>query len=192
MYKKTLAKHNKGILLELAKYNILAYKPKMFERMLGHMMKTVIAGSDAEGFSWTAMPLLALAYIITLLSLFLSLSVGEVRVSLPDMDREVKGQYEVVIQAKDMAGQLGGLAGMTTVNITLSDVNDNPPNFAQSENFSTDTANNLRLFSFNRTSLSVFMPRIPQQFDIKTLSIYEIIIELFIHFRMLSLVLKQL
>ncbi|XP_017338160.1 cadherin-20 [Ictalurus punctatus] len=56
---------------------------------------------------------------------------GEVRVSLPDMDREVKGQYEVVIQAKDMAGQLGGLAGTTTVNITLSDVNDNPPRFTQ-------------------------------------------------------------
>lgn len=62
-----------------------------------------------------------------------SLSVGEVRVSLPDMDREVKGHYEVVIQAKDMAGQLGGLAGTTTVNITLSDVNDNPPHFTQSE-----------------------------------------------------------
>ncbi|TUD02858.1 Cadherin-20 [Bagarius yarrelli] len=58
-------------------------------------------------------------------------AVGEVRVSLPDMDREVKGQYEVVIQAKDMAGQLGGLAGTTTVNITLSDVNDNPPHFPQ-------------------------------------------------------------
>lgn len=59
------------------------------------------------------------------------------------MDREVKGQYEVVIQAKDMAGQLGGLAGMTTVNVTLSDVNDNPPNFAQSENFSNDIASSL-------------------------------------------------
>lgn len=53
--------------------------------------------------------------------------------SLPDMDREVKGQYEVIIQAKDMAGQLGGLSGMTSVNISLSDVNDNPPHFPQSE-----------------------------------------------------------
>lgn len=77
---------------------------------------------------------LALAHTVTLLSL--SLSAGEVRVSLPDMDREVKGQYEVVIQAKDMAGQLGGLAGTTAVNVTLSDVNDNPPRFSQSENFS--------------------------------------------------------
>ncbi|KAI5102884.1 cadherin-7, partial [Silurus meridionalis] len=55
---------------------------------------------------------------------------SEVRVSLPDMDREVKGQYEVVIEAKDMAGQLGGLTTSTTVNVTLSDVNDNPPRFA--------------------------------------------------------------
>lgn len=49
------------------------------------------------------------------------------------MDREVKEQYQVLIQAKDMGGQLGGLAGTTTVNITLSDVNDNPPRFSKSE-----------------------------------------------------------
>ncbi|XP_062236057.1 cadherin-20-like [Platichthys flesus] len=56
---------------------------------------------------------------------------GVVRVSLADMDRETREQYHVVIQAKDMGGQLGGLAGTTTVNITLSDVNDNPPMFNQ-------------------------------------------------------------
>ncbi|MEQ2200248.1 hypothetical protein XENOCAPTIV_025983, partial [Xenoophorus captivus] len=50
-----------------------------------------------------------------------------VRVSLADMDRETRENYTIVIQAKDMGGQLGGLAGTTTVNITLSDVNDNPP-----------------------------------------------------------------
>lgn len=49
------------------------------------------------------------------------------------MDREAKEYYEVIIQAKDMGGQLGGLSGTTTVNITLSDVNDNPPRFPQSE-----------------------------------------------------------
>uniref|UniRef100_A0A7N8WPP0 Cadherin 10 n=1 Tax=Mastacembelus armatus TaxID=205130 RepID=A0A7N8WPP0_9TELE len=38
--------------------------------------------------------------------------------------------YQVVIQAKDMAGQMGGLSGTTTVSITLSDVNDSPPRFA--------------------------------------------------------------
>lgn len=50
-----------------------------------------------------------------------------------NMDREAKEYYEVIIQAKDMGGQLGGLAGTTTVNITLSDVNDNPPRFPQSK-----------------------------------------------------------
>lgn len=50
-----------------------------------------------------------------------------------NMDREAKEYYEVIIQAKDMGGQLGGLAGTTTVNVTLSDVNDNPPRFPQSE-----------------------------------------------------------
>ena len=50
-----------------------------------------------------------------------------------NMDREAKENYEVIVQAKDMGGQLGGLAGTTTINITLSDVNDNPPRFPQSE-----------------------------------------------------------
>ncbi|XP_051984123.1 cadherin-12a isoform X2 [Xyrauchen texanus] len=58
--------------------------------------------------------------------------VGVIRVALSNMDREVKERYQVVIQAKDMGGQLGGLAGMTTINITLCDVNDNPPRFSKS------------------------------------------------------------
>ncbi|XP_063062369.1 cadherin-12-like [Engraulis encrasicolus] len=57
---------------------------------------------------------------------------GDIRTALPNMDREVREVYQVLIQAKDMGGQLGGLAGTTTVNITLSDVNDNPPRFAKS------------------------------------------------------------
>ncbi|XP_028659649.2 cadherin-12-like isoform X1 [Erpetoichthys calabaricus] len=57
---------------------------------------------------------------------------GIIRTALPNMDREVKEQYQVLIQAKDMGGQLGGLAGTTTINITLTDVNDNPPRFPKS------------------------------------------------------------
>ncbi|XP_062844245.1 cadherin-12a [Trichomycterus rosablanca] len=57
---------------------------------------------------------------------------GVIRIALPNMDREMKESYQVVIQAKDMGGQLGGLAGTTTLNVTLTDVNDNPPRFAKS------------------------------------------------------------
>uniref|UniRef100_A0A8C5GHE3 Cadherin-10-like n=1 Tax=Gouania willdenowi TaxID=441366 RepID=A0A8C5GHE3_GOUWI len=55
---------------------------------------------------------------------------GTIKTALPGMDREVKENYQVVIQAKDMAGQMGGLSGTTTVCIMLSDVNDSPPRFA--------------------------------------------------------------
>ncbi|XP_016079741.1 PREDICTED: cadherin-6 isoform X2 [Miniopterus natalensis] len=57
---------------------------------------------------------------------------GIIKTALHNMDRENKEHYQVVIQAKDMAGQMGGLSGTTTVNITLTDVNDNPPRFPQS------------------------------------------------------------
>ncbi|CAI9592537.1 unnamed protein product [Staurois parvus] len=56
---------------------------------------------------------------------------GIIRTALTNMDREAREYYEVIIQAKDMGGQQGGLAGTSTVNITLSDVNDNPPRFPQ-------------------------------------------------------------
>uniref|UniRef100_A0A8C3N234 Cadherin 8 n=1 Tax=Geospiza parvula TaxID=87175 RepID=A0A8C3N234_GEOPR len=58
--------------------------------------------------------------------------VAIIKTALPNMDREAKEEYFVVIQAKDMGGHMGGLSGTTTVTITLSDVNDNPPKFAQS------------------------------------------------------------
>ncbi|XP_074544842.1 cadherin-6 [Halichoeres trimaculatus] len=59
---------------------------------------------------------------------------GVIRTALGpgDMDREQREHYQVVIEAKDMAGQRGGLTGSTVVNISLTDVNDNPPRFTQS------------------------------------------------------------
>uniref|UniRef100_A0AAX7UK20 Cadherin domain-containing protein n=1 Tax=Astatotilapia calliptera TaxID=8154 RepID=A0AAX7UK20_ASTCA len=55
---------------------------------------------------------------------------GVIRTALPNMDRETRDQYVLVIQAKDMVGQMGGLSGTTSVTVTLTDVNDNPPRFA--------------------------------------------------------------
>ncbi|KAM8873727.1 LOW QUALITY PROTEIN: cadherin-24 [Spinachia spinachia] len=57
---------------------------------------------------------------------------GVLRTALPDMDRETRDEYLVVLQAKDMGGHLGGLSGTTTVTVRLSDVNDNPPRFRRS------------------------------------------------------------
>ncbi|XP_061569192.1 cadherin-7a isoform X2 [Cololabis saira] len=55
---------------------------------------------------------------------------GVIRTALSNMDRETRDQYVLVIQAKDMVGQMGGLSGTTSVTVTLTDVNDNPPRFA--------------------------------------------------------------
>uniref|UniRef100_A0A674PIA4 Cadherin 8 n=1 Tax=Takifugu rubripes TaxID=31033 RepID=A0A674PIA4_TAKRU len=53
------------------------------------------------------------------------------RCSVQGMDREMREEYLVVIQAKDMGGHMGGLSGTTTVTITLTDINDNPPKFSK-------------------------------------------------------------
>lgn len=60
---------------------------------------------------------------------FFSATIG---IALPGMDREIRDEYMVVIQAKDMGGHMGGLSGTTTVTVRLTDVNDNPPKFAKS------------------------------------------------------------
>ncbi|KAG9352451.1 hypothetical protein JZ751_020865 [Albula glossodonta] len=54
---------------------------------------------------------------------------ADIKVALHAMDREMREEYLVVIQAKDMGGHMGGLSGTTTVTITLTDINDNPPKF---------------------------------------------------------------
>ncbi|KAM4017755.1 cadherin-8 [Anomaloglossus baeobatrachus] len=56
-----------------------------------------------------------------------------IKTALSNMDREAREEYLVVIQAKDMGGHMGGLSGTTTVTVTLTDVNDNPPKFAMSQ-----------------------------------------------------------
>lgn len=58
---------------------------------------------------------------------------GVVRTAVANLDRETQDRYEVVVRATDMAGQLGGLSGSTTVTIVITDVNDSPPRFPQSK-----------------------------------------------------------
>ncbi|KAM9410275.1 LOW QUALITY PROTEIN: cadherin-8 [Pholidichthys leucotaenia] len=55
-----------------------------------------------------------------------------IKIALHGMDREIREEYVVVIQAKDMGGHMGGLSGTTNVTVTLTDINDNPPKFSKS------------------------------------------------------------
>lgn len=75
---------------------------------------------------------------------------GVIKTALPNMDREAKDQYLLVIQAKDMVGQNGGLSGTTSVTVTLTDVNDNPPRFPRSKLFNemTKFKNNFTVFTY--------------------------------------------
>lgn len=71
--------------------------------------------------------------LLCFLNLSLTFPAGVVRTALPDMDRELRDRYLLVVQAKDMIGQMGGLSGTTSVTVMLTDVNDNPPRFHRSE-----------------------------------------------------------
>lgn len=72
-------------------------------------------------------------YMGSLMGSEMSPSTATIKVALQGMDREMREEYLVVIQAKDMGGHMGGLSGTTTVTITLTDINDNPPKFSKSE-----------------------------------------------------------
>lgn len=63
----------------------------------------------------------------------LTCSSGVVRTAQTGLDREAQDQYLVVVQAKDMIGQIGGLSGTTSVTVTVTDINDNPPHFPHSK-----------------------------------------------------------
>ncbi|XP_077580528.1 cadherin-12-like [Stigmatopora nigra] len=62
---------------------------------------------------------------------FIERKSGVIRTAVANLDRETEDQYLVVVQATDMGGQLGGLVATVVVNVTLGDVNDNPPRFAK-------------------------------------------------------------
>ncbi|XP_004389511.1 cadherin-19 [Trichechus manatus latirostris] len=53
---------------------------------------------------------------------------GVIRI-FSEMDRELQEEHRLIVQAKDMIGQPGGLTGTTSVLVRLSDINDNKPIF---------------------------------------------------------------
>ncbi|XP_060693916.1 cadherin-5-like [Hemiscyllium ocellatum] len=54
---------------------------------------------------------------------------GIIRVVNPNLDRERKKDYRVIVQAKDMGLEQGGMSSSATVYISLTDINDNAPYF---------------------------------------------------------------
>ncbi|XP_051552991.1 cadherin-6-like [Myxocyprinus asiaticus] len=116
------------------KFNKEMYTASVPERShIGTYVTQVTAqDADDEMFGYSA----KLVYSISQGHPYFSVepNTGIIRTALgpSDMDREQREHYQVVIEAKDMAGQKGGLTGSTTISISLTDVNDNPPRFTQS------------------------------------------------------------
>ena len=97
------------------------------------------------------------------------------------MSRENREQYQVVIQAKDMGGQMGGLSGTTTVNITLTDVNNNPPRFPQSKRVFSDIV--WKVSQTHCEQLNVFAPSLCIQMNPQTLLQQNVTISLILKWR---------
>ena len=97
------------------------------------------------------------------------------------MSRENREQYQVVIQAKDMGGQMGGLSGTTTVNITLTDVNNNPPRFPQSKRVFSDIM--WKVSQTHCEQLNVFAPSLCIQMNPQTLLQQNVTISLILKWR---------
>ncbi|KAK1793752.1 hypothetical protein P4O66_001486 [Electrophorus voltai] len=119
---------------KFSKDTYLASVPEM-SNVGAFVMKVLATDADDESYGNSA----RLVYSILQGQPYFSVEpdTGVIRTALPNMIRENREHYQVVIQAKDMAGQMGGLSGTATVNITLLDVNNSPPRF----NFSVYTLN---------------------------------------------------
>ncbi|XP_020389291.2 cadherin-5-like isoform X1 [Rhincodon typus] len=63
----------------------------------------------------------------------IDLMTGIIRVVNPNLDRERKKDYQIIVQAKDMGLDQGGMSSTATVYISLTDINDNAPYFPHSQ-----------------------------------------------------------
>ncbi|XP_077310436.1 cadherin-5 isoform X1 [Lithobates pipiens] len=69
---------------------------------------------------------------------------GYIYTAVSNLDREEQATYEIIVQARDSPGQIGGLSSTATVTIHLKDINDNFPRFTQ-EKFAFDVPEDLRV-----------------------------------------------
>ncbi|XP_067905173.1 cadherin-5-like [Heterodontus francisci] len=66
---------------------------------------------------------------------------GVIRVKNPNLDRERQKDYQIMVQAKDMGLDPGGMSSTATVYISLTDINDNAPYFPHRQyNYSASEA----------------------------------------------------
>lgn len=63
----------------------------------------------------------------------LCLPVGMISCKINTLDRETKSQYVVVVRAQDMRGMTSGSTSTTSVNISITDINDNFASFVRSK-----------------------------------------------------------
>ncbi|XP_072373919.1 cadherin-5-like [Scyliorhinus torazame] len=62
---------------------------------------------------------------------FIEQMTGVIRVQNPDLDREREKDFRIIVQAKDMGLDPGGMSSTATVYISLTDIDDNVPYFPQ-------------------------------------------------------------
>ncbi|XP_015235652.1 PREDICTED: cadherin-4-like [Cyprinodon variegatus] len=87
---------------------------------------------------------------------------GDIMTVAPGLDREKVSQYTIIVEARDMEGNLNfGLSNTATAIITVTDINDNPP-MLTSRTFSGEvTENTVNVVVANLTVLDGDQPHSP-------------------------------
>uniref|UniRef100_A0AAR2L5G9 Cadherin-4 n=1 Tax=Pygocentrus nattereri TaxID=42514 RepID=A0AAR2L5G9_PYGNA len=87
---------------------------------------------------------------------------GDIVTVAAGLDRERVSQYTVIVEATDMEGNLNfGLSSTATAIISITDVNDNPPEFTQSTFSGEVLENSVNVVVANLTVMDKDEPRTP-------------------------------